>query len=196
MFKRYINVANDFSRSPFGRIYSDGPNSATRFREEFLIPAFTDCETTVHIDFNEVLGLSASFIKEAFGGLIRDSIISHAELKKRLRITISDVDSYAFACVIMLHIDNAESDRQQLSNETKAPVADPAETKWIISSNVPVAISIAELELHKSEHIIFFDTRIGAELEAESRIKRAIAVTTEAYNKLIILMHTKPWELK
>lgn len=70
-----INVAIDFSRTPFGRYPSDGDFNAQKFREEVLKPALLKAGSkgeTVVIDFSKVaLGVGSSFLEEAFGGLVR-----------------------------------------------------------------------------------------------------------------------------
>jgi hypothetical protein len=66
-----IDVAKNFSRTPFGRYPTDGEFSAERFREEVLIPALNK-DDQIEIDFTKVaLGVGSSFLEEAFGGLVR-----------------------------------------------------------------------------------------------------------------------------
>ncbi|QHQ15789.1 DUF4325 domain-containing protein [Pectobacterium parmentieri] len=88
-----IMIANDFSRTPFGRYVTDSPNSAERFRRELLAPAFRGVEQQVEVDFSGVsLGVGSSFLEEAFGGLIRkegvpkDRIIRNLLVKSQLPI--------------------------------------------------------------------------------------------------------------
>lgn len=81
---RVIDVGNDFSPFPGGRFLSDGPNSGEKFREEILIPALRDShDVTVVLD--NVIGLPASFLEEAFGGLIRSGL-TLGDLQKRLKV--------------------------------------------------------------------------------------------------------------
>jgi hypothetical protein len=71
-----INIAQCFSRTPFGRYATDSPFSAEKFRDEILIPVFQKHPNeTIVIDFTGVsLGLGSSFLEEAFGGLVRKGI--------------------------------------------------------------------------------------------------------------------------
>jgi len=82
-----INIARDFSKTPFGRFVTDSPYSAERFRKEFLVPAFKSANDTVSVDFTGIaLGIGSSFLEEAFGGLVRREGIEKTSLKKRLVI--------------------------------------------------------------------------------------------------------------
>ena len=69
MTKISIDIAKDFSRYPSGRHLLDGPNSAERFREEFLWPALTSPPDTIEVNVNTYF--SAAWADEAFGGLIK-----------------------------------------------------------------------------------------------------------------------------
>lgn len=66
-----IDVAIEFSRTPFGRYRSDGDFSAEKFRDEYVFPQLSSGEVVV-IDFTKVaLGVGSSFLEETFGGLVR-----------------------------------------------------------------------------------------------------------------------------
>ena len=67
--KATINIAN-FSVYPGGRDDDDGPYNGTRFRTEFLLPAFQK-NTPIIVNFDGTRGYGSSFLEEAFGGLIR-----------------------------------------------------------------------------------------------------------------------------
>jgi STAS-like domain of unknown function (DUF4325) len=85
--ERTIHIANDFSRFPGGRYRTDGRFSGQEFREDFLEPAFArDQHVTVILD--GVAGLPASFLEEAFGGLVRAGY-SRDTLERRLEIRTS-----------------------------------------------------------------------------------------------------------
>ena len=62
-----ISIANDFSVFPGGREPIDGPFSGQEFRDNFLLPIFTNNEKVI-IDFDGVRGYGSSFLEEAFGG--------------------------------------------------------------------------------------------------------------------------------
>lgn len=67
---KVINIARDFSRTPAGRFYADGPDSGERFRNQFLEPALVEFGTVV-IEIDGTDGYSSSFLAEAFGGIVR-----------------------------------------------------------------------------------------------------------------------------
>lgn len=79
-----IDVASDFSRTPGGRYYSDGPASGEKFREEFLLPALKQHEI-VTINLDGTRGYPSSFLEEAFGGAIRKLRITENEFFRRVR---------------------------------------------------------------------------------------------------------------
>lgn len=88
-----IVVAEQFSRSPAGRNFGDGPYSGERFREEFLVPALRHEEAMVAVDLRGALTLGSSFLDEAFGGLVRIHRFTPRELKRRLDVR-ADLDMY------------------------------------------------------------------------------------------------------
>ncbi len=89
-----IVIAKQFSKTPFGRYTSDSPNSAERFRAEFLVPAFRSNDEKVVVDFRGIaLGVGSSFLEEAFGGLVRKEGVSKNEVLARLEIK-SDMPFY------------------------------------------------------------------------------------------------------
>jgi len=67
-----ISIAKDFSATPGGRFNRDGPFSGEAFRERILLPALARGDHVV-VELDEVAGLPASFLEEAFGGLVRRS---------------------------------------------------------------------------------------------------------------------------
>ena len=77
-----IHLARNFSRFPGGRYRTDGPYSGQQFREEHLEPALRDHDQVVVI-LDEAVGLPASFLEEAFGGLVRGGHLPK-ELERRL----------------------------------------------------------------------------------------------------------------
>lgn len=80
-----ILISKQFSKTPFGRYTTDGPNSAERFRKECLVPAFKSGLGPVEVDFNGIaLAIGSSFLEEAFGGLVRKEGIPKDTVKKYL----------------------------------------------------------------------------------------------------------------
>lgn len=69
-----INIANDFSDTPGGRYERDGLYSGEKFREEILIPKYTEAMSKnekLQINLDGCFGLPSSFLDEVFGGLAR-----------------------------------------------------------------------------------------------------------------------------
>lgn len=79
-----IQLAHNFSRFPGGRYREDGPHSGQEFRETILEPALRRDEPVV-VSLDGVAGLPASFLEEAFGGLIRSGF-SVEDLERRLDV--------------------------------------------------------------------------------------------------------------
>ncbi|WP_162242630.1 STAS-like domain-containing protein [Methylobacterium sp. Leaf88] len=79
-----IQIAQDFSRFPGGRFIFDGPHSGELFREQILAPAIAS-GSTVTVVLDGVAGLPASFLEEAFGGLIRKGF-KVPDLHRKLKI--------------------------------------------------------------------------------------------------------------
>ncbi len=84
-----INVATEFSKTPFGRFPTDGPFNGEKFRKERLLPAFTDSEAeAVLVDFNGIaLVIGSSFLEEAFGGLVRLENLNKDDIINRLIVS-------------------------------------------------------------------------------------------------------------
>jgi hypothetical protein len=79
-----IDIAEQFSKMPSGRFACDGDFSAEKFLNEFLSPAF-DKFRTVTVNLDGTYGYGASFLDEAFGGLVRRGH-SASSLKGRLNL--------------------------------------------------------------------------------------------------------------
>ena len=84
---RKIDIAKDFSAYPAGRERSDGPNSAERFRDDILAPALRENSMVTVTLSGGIRGLPASFLDEAFGGLVR---LGLKDLSDRLVITAGE----------------------------------------------------------------------------------------------------------
>lgn len=69
-----INVKDDFSKTPGGRLKSEGPDSGEEFREKLLLPKYKKALNQgekLQIDLDGCYGFTTSFLEEAFGGLAR-----------------------------------------------------------------------------------------------------------------------------
>lgn len=65
-----ISVAKDFSPSPAGRFFEDGPFPGAVFRDKILIPAVQNNDKVI-VDLDGTDGYGSSFLEEAFGGMVR-----------------------------------------------------------------------------------------------------------------------------
>lgn len=65
-----IIKVSDFSETPGGRYYTDGPASGQEYRDTVLIPAI-DENSKIKVDLSGVFIYPPSFLEEAFAGLIR-----------------------------------------------------------------------------------------------------------------------------
>jgi len=100
-----IDIASEFSVTPAGRFYSDGPDSGERFREEFLVPALRSPEP-ITIKIDGTAGYGSSFLEEAFGGLVRGGF-DKGELIKRLNIVYDDDEFDVYKELIFTFIKEA-----------------------------------------------------------------------------------------
>lgn len=77
-----IDVAKEFSDTPYGRFSADGPFSGERFRNELLIPALDKYEL-VHIELSGTNKYGSSFLDAAFSGLL-DCGFTEEEMNRRI----------------------------------------------------------------------------------------------------------------
>lgn len=82
-----VNIARDFSEFPFGRYDAHGPFNGSKFRQERLIGPLKAGEV-VRVELAGARGLAASFLEEAFGGLVREGF-SVPALERQLIIQSS-----------------------------------------------------------------------------------------------------------
>lgn len=68
--KSVVLKVSDFSKTPFGRYYSDGIHSGQAFRDEHLIPLIEKYDL-INLELDGVFGYGSSFLEEVFGGLVR-----------------------------------------------------------------------------------------------------------------------------
>ncbi|HOY69700.1 MAG TPA: STAS-like domain-containing protein [Methylotenera sp.] len=85
MTTKLISISNNFSQTPAGRYYTDGPYSGEKFRTEILYPALIENEL-VKVDLDGTLGYGSSFLEEAFGGLIRECKMTLEQIESKLEI--------------------------------------------------------------------------------------------------------------
>lgn len=101
----------DFSEFPAGRYREDGKSSAEQWRDEHLIPALRENERIV-VEMDGVMGIGSSFMEEAFGGILRHSEFTEADLaaKMRLRTDFKDVDERAWRFISNQEARNTDKD--------------------------------------------------------------------------------------
>ena len=79
-----IDLAEGFSRYPFGRYQGDGEHSAEKFRDDILTPALRN-HLHVTVDLGGTNYYGSPFLEETFGGLLRHGF-SKAELDEKLTV--------------------------------------------------------------------------------------------------------------
>jgi len=84
MSEQIIEIARDYSPYPAGRYRRNSDSSGEEFRERFLIPALKK-GGVIHVRFAGTSGYPASFVEEAFGGLVRSGF-GVDELERRLKL--------------------------------------------------------------------------------------------------------------
>ena len=102
-----IMIANDFSRFPAGRFREDGEASGAAFRDDLLAAALRDAEK-VEVIFDGVAGFAASFLDEAFGGLVRVYCLDKAFLDEHLHLRADDPDLADFVKLAKRYIKDAD----------------------------------------------------------------------------------------
>lgn len=88
-----INMAKAFSPVPLGRHREDGKKSGEAFREDILCPQIAEAVKSgdvVVVTLDGMAGLPASFLEEAFGGLVRVNGFAPEELDKVLNIRATE----------------------------------------------------------------------------------------------------------
>jgi hypothetical protein len=106
-----ISIASAFTRTPGARYIAEGRFSGEEFRREVLAPAVRRARESgeeLVVDLDGTAGYGTSFLKEAFGGLVRIDEIPAGELGRLLVLKseeepylIEDITSY------MKHADQA-----------------------------------------------------------------------------------------
>jgi hypothetical protein len=84
-----IDIAREFTRYPGGRSRADGPYSGEEFLDRLLKPRLLEAirageRLTVLLD--GVAGLPASFLDAAFGGLIRNRIVTAEQAESTIQL--------------------------------------------------------------------------------------------------------------
>lgn len=111
--KMMIDLANEFSPYPSGRIPDDGKWNGQAFREQFLVPAIKAIQngesqdTEIVVDIDGVRSFGSSFLEEAFGGVGRTEGIDRVKALKLLRIRCTKPELTIFKDMIEEHVRDA-----------------------------------------------------------------------------------------
>ncbi|MCJ2378769.1 STAS-like domain-containing protein [Vibrio sp. ZSDZ34] len=112
MSNKPIKVIVDFHSKPYGRFKTDAPGceftAGEVFRDAHLAPALREFDK-VTVDLTGYNRYGRSFLDEAFGGLIRESGFTKAELDQKLVYVHDDLASVI--AIIDERIEKAEQDR-------------------------------------------------------------------------------------
>ena len=88
-----INIARDFSKYPGCRYKRDCLYSGEAFRDDLLWPILENAIKNgdkVEVDLDGVAGFSASFLDEAFAGLVRSRKISKSDFNNYVHFKCND----------------------------------------------------------------------------------------------------------
>ena len=103
-----IKISDTFTRFPGGRFRTDGPGNGQAFREDILVPALK-ANAQVVVDLDGVAGFPASFLEEAFGGLVREHGYSSDELDAKLIFRADTTRMRSYPEMIRRYIERAKS---------------------------------------------------------------------------------------
>jgi len=110
MSEQYISVVKDFARFPGPRHAANGPYSGEEFREKILSPALEKLPsgTKLIVVLDGARGFTASFLEEAFGGLVRVKGMKGDELRQKLDVRATDPSVSYWLHKISEYIQEAE----------------------------------------------------------------------------------------
>ncbi len=108
-----LNIANDFSKTPAGRSANlHGEHSGETFRDEKLWPMLqqamkSNSKLTVTLD--GTAGYPASFLDEAFGGMIRKGYCNRDQIQEHLEIQAVSPSYEVYRKLVIRYIEEAAS---------------------------------------------------------------------------------------
>lgn len=97
-----ISVIDSIGEYPFGRYRKDGNGSAEEFRDDYLIPALNKYDI-VNVELDGAMGFAASFLDEAFAGLVKkgfdnDELLLKLNLISKKNLVIEQIKKYIKGC--------------------------------------------------------------------------------------------------
>lgn len=90
--KHTISVARDFSTHPGPRYIKQGNWSGEKFRK--LLEDRLRRHEAVLVDLDGTRGYGSSFLDEAFGGLVRECVLTREEFSRRVDIRSDEDPTY------------------------------------------------------------------------------------------------------
>lgn len=116
-----LNIAEEFSKFPSGRYYSDGDKSGEEFREKYLVTALGDLKDDEVLDIiiDNVNGYGSSFLVEGFAGVVKYGYMTANDLTKKIKISFEDPDFEFFKRKIYQYINEAKFDSVKYTPTSK-----------------------------------------------------------------------------
>lgn len=90
--KHAISVARDFSKTPGPRFIKQGDWSGEKFRK--VLEDRLKRHDQLVIDLDGTRGYGSSFLDEAFGGLVRECVLTREDFKRRIEIRSDEDPTY------------------------------------------------------------------------------------------------------
>ena len=107
-----LSIAKDFSKTPAGRTKkAHGNHSGETFREKVLEPQLRkaiDADSKLTVILDGTAGYPASFLDEAFGGLVRKGSFSKREMKESLIVEAQNSAYQVYRRLIDQYIEEAQ----------------------------------------------------------------------------------------
>lgn len=100
-----VAVARDFYPYPGGRYTHHGQGNGEDFRDRFLLPNLR-AGKQVQVVLDDAAGFPASFLEEAFGGLIRNDIALD-QVKTLLSIVAEDPENQVYVDEAWQYVEEA-----------------------------------------------------------------------------------------
>lgn len=107
-----LNIAKDFSKTPAGRTrMAHGKHSGEAFRESLLEPHLREAinaKSKLRVVLDGTAGYPASFLDEAFGGLVRKGSFSKREMQESMIVEACNPAYQVYTKLIHQYIDEAQ----------------------------------------------------------------------------------------